>query len=118
MISEDKTLMLNIDGVQYQAINNRLEAVENSNRELHAEIRTLSEKLDLVLVRLDGMNSRIEDMKFYVSLTFGALAVFVAFAALVPAIAKFIHSLRRPSLTVEQVREMIDEAMTRTSATR
>lgn len=118
MTSQDKTLMLEIDGVQYQAINSRLKAVENSNRELHAEIRALSEKLDLVLVRLDGVNSRIEDMKFYVSLTFGALAVFVGIAALLPAISRFVQSLLKPSLTVEQVSVMIEEAMTRTQTSR
>ena len=111
MISSDKSLVLNIDGVRYIVVDDRLQAVENSNRELHAEVRALSEKLDLVLVRVNAINDRIDDMKFYVSLTFGALAVFVGVAALIPIVSKLIQAIRKPALTAEQVGSMINDAI-------
>ena len=113
MISSDKSLMLNIDGVRYLVVDDRLQALEQDNRELHAEIHALSDKLDLVLVRVNSINDRIDDMKFYVSLTFGALAVFVGIAALIPIVSKLIQAFRKPALTAEQVSSMINDALSR-----
>ena len=115
MISSDKTLVLNIDGVRYIVVDDRLQTLEQSNRELHDEVRALSEKLDLVLVRVNAINDRIDDMKFYVSLTFGALAVFVGIAALIPIVSKLIQAIRKPALTAEQVGSMIDDAIAKAS---
>ena len=120
MTSNDNPLVLDIDGVKYVVINSRIEALENSNRELHAElreihseIRVLTEEFRVLATRVNGINERIDDMKFYVSLAFGALAVFVGVAALIPLVSKFIQSLRKPSLTREQVSSMIDDAVSK-----
>ena len=112
MTSTDSSLVVEIGGEKYAVLNDRLEALEHSNQEIHAEIRELDKKIDLLLVRLDGMNERIEDMKFYVSLSFGVLAVFVGVAAMIPVVSKLVQTLLKPALSREQVSAMINEAVT------
>ena len=121
--SNDVSLMVEIDGVPYRVINSRLEALESSTREIHhelremhSEIRSLSEEIHMLAVRVQGIESRIDDMKFYVSLSFGALAVFVALIVLVPIVSKVVQALRKPALTVEQVSAMIHDALAQTQA--
>ena len=121
--SNDISLMVEIDSVPYRLINSRLEALESSTREIHhelremhSEIRSLSEEIHMLAVRVQGIESRIDDMKFYVSLSFGALAVFVALIALVPIVSKVVQALRKPALTVEQVSAMIHDALAQTQA--
>ena len=83
MDSADK-LVIEIDGRELAVINGRLAAIENDNREIHAELREIRTELRLMMAELRAMNTRIEDMKHYMSLTFGAIAVFVAAVALTP----------------------------------
>ena len=120
MTSNDSSLVVEINGEKYIVLNDKLQALENSNRELHAElreihseIRIMSEELHMLAVRVNAINDRIDDMKFYVSLTFGALAVFVGLAALVPVVSKFLQSLRKPAITPEQINSIVDEAVAR-----
>ena len=122
MTSMDK-FVIEIDGVQYRAINSRIETIDNNTREIHqelremhSEIRSLSEEIHMLSVRVQGIEARIDDMKFYVSLSFGALAVFVALIALVPIVSKVVQALRKPALTAEQVSAMIRDALTQTQA--
>ena len=122
MTSRDNVIV-EIDGVPYRVINSRLEVLENNTREIHqelremhSEIRSLSEEIHMLAVRVQGIESRIDDMKFYVSLSFGALAVFVALIALVPIVSKVVQALRKPALTVEQVSAMIHDALAQTQA--
>ena len=110
MDSADK-LVIEIDGRELAVIDGRLAAIENDNREIHAELRAMDKKLDIVLVRMDAMNTRIEDMKFYMSLTFGAIAVFVAAVALTPIVQKLIQALRKPS-DEEEMRKIAREVYT------
>ena len=120
MISSDKTLVLNIDGVKYLVVDDKLQALENENhdmheelREIHSEIRALADDVHMLAVRVNSINDRIDDMKFYVSLTFGALAVFVGVVALIPIVSKLIQAFRKPALTTEQVSSMIDNAISK-----
>ena len=101
MDSADK-LVIEIDGRELAVIDGRLAAIENDNKEIHAELREMHtelrnmiEEVHMIGVRVQGIEARIDDMKFYVSLSFGALAVFVAGIALVPIIVKIIQVLRK-----------------------
>ena len=96
MDSADK-LVIEIDGRELAVIDGRLAAIENDNREIHAELREIRTELRLMMVELRAMNTRIEDMKHYMSLTFGAIAVFVAAVALTPIVQKLIQAWKKPS---------------------
>lgn len=96
MASMDK-LFVEIDGQELAVFSGRLAALENDNRQIQAEIGELGHKLDLVLVRMDAMGTRIEDMKFYMSLTFGAIAVFVAAVTLSPIVSRIIQAWKNPN---------------------
>lgn len=81
--------------------------------ELKAEILALDRKVELVSERVLGINERIDDIKFYVSVVFGVLAVVVALAALFPAITTIARSLRRSVPSEEKMQAMIDDAVAR-----
>ena len=124
MTSQD-AVIVDIDGMRYSVISDKLAAIEAENheihrelREIHAEIRVLAEETHILAVRVQGIEGRIDDMKFYVSLTFGALAVFAGFVALIPIISKVIQAFRKPALTAEQVSNMIDDALSRALSNR
>ena len=111
MASEDKIIAL-IDGRQYEVIAGRLSALENDNQQIHAEIRTMNAKLDLLLVRVQGMENRLEDLKFFMSLTFGAVAIFVAAVTLSPIVSKLIDIWRKPS-DDENIRVIVRDEFSR-----
>lgn len=95
MASEDKIIAL-IDGRQYEVIAGRLSALENDNRQIHEEIREIRTELKLLVSEFRGMNNRLEDMKSFMSLTFGAVAIFVAVVTLSPIVSKLIDIWQKP----------------------
>ena len=95
-----------INGSEYAVISGRLETIEKDNREMNY-------KLDLVLVRMEAINMRIEDMKFYMSLTFGAIAIFVAAVTLSPIVSKIIQAWRKPD---ERLRGIVRDEFARLKA--
>lgn len=112
MTSQDNVIV-ELDGARYALISGRLEAIEKEGREMHAEIRKLTDEIHMLATRVQGINDRIDDMKFYVSLAFGALAVFVGIIALIPVVYKIIQVLHRPTLTPEETSMMINDAVSR-----
>ena len=117
MNSADR-VMIEIDGRELAVISGRLAAIENDNREIrkelremYTEIRNMTEEMHMIGMRVQGIEARIDDMKFYVSLSFGALAVFVAGIALVAIAAKLIQVLRKPN-DDERLREIAREVYT------
>ena len=124
MTSND-VVRVEIGGREYAVISGRLEAIGRENgemrkelREMHAEIRQMSEELHMLAVRVNGINDRIDDMKFYVSLTFGALALFVGAFAIVPIVGKIWEKLTKPPMTEERIARMIDEGISRAMSAR
>lgn len=124
MVSGD-SVRVEIGGKEYAVISGRLEAIGRENgemrselREIHTEIRQLSEELHMLAVEVRGINARIEDMKFYVSLSFGALAVFVGLMAFVPVVGKILHGLTKPAMNEERMSRMIDDAVARAMSAR
>lgn len=115
MSSEDvilDVLKSEINGLKVY-VDGRLLQTESKIAELRAEVRTVDEKVELLNVRVQGTNERIEDIKFYVSLTFGVLAVVVTFAALIPSLLKFLNSLRKSAMDTEEIKRIVEETLTR-----
>ena len=51
-MSSDDAVRGAIDSREYSVISGRLEAIEKDNREIHAELRDVNTKLDLLLLRM------------------------------------------------------------------
>ena len=115
MMTSTDRIIAEIDGREFAVISGRLSAIENDNKEIRAEVLELGHKLDIVLVRMDAMNGKIEDMKHYMSLTFGAIAIFVAAVALTPIVQKLIQALRKPG-DEEEMRKIAREVYTAMNA--
>ena len=92
-------------------VDGRLLQTESKLSELRAEVRAVDEKVEMLNIRVQGMADRIEDIKFYVSLTFGALAVIVTFAALLPSLVKYLNTFRRAEAEPESVRRIVEEIL-------
>ena len=92
-------------------VDGRLLQTESKLSELRAEVRAVDEKVEMLNIRVQGMADRIEDIKFYVSLTFGALAVIVTFAALLPSLVKYLNTFRRIEAEPESVRRIVEEIL-------
>ena len=92
-------------------VDGRLLQTESKLSELRAEVRAVDEKVEMLNIRVQGMADRIEDIKFYVSLTFGALAVIVTFAALLPSLVKYLNTFRRVEAEPESVRRIVEEIL-------
>ena len=92
-------------------VDGRLLQTESKLSELRAEVRAVDEKVEMLNIRVQGMADRIEDIKFYVSLTFGALAVIVTFAALLPSLVKYLNTFRRAEAEPESVRRVVEEIL-------
>ena len=112
MMTSTDRVVIEIDGKELEIISGRLAALENDNREIHSELRELGHKLDIVIVRMDAMNGRIEDMKHYMSLTFGAIAIFVAAVTLSPIVSKIIQAWKKPD-NDEKIRGIVREELAR-----
>ena len=97
---------------QIQLGNERLRnELTNKINGVHGELTTRMDKLEARIevmdARLTGIENRIDDLKSYMSSGFGIIAVVVALLALAPAIANFIQNLRKPSVTLEDVRKLM-----------
>ena len=93
-----------INGERYAIISGRLASIERENheihdelREMHTEMRAMTEELHVLAMRVYGIEARMDDMKFYVSLSFGALAVFVGLIICLPRFLQRRHLLFRYS---------------------
>ena len=111
MVSNDAVIIAQISELsakidaKFAVVDGQLVELKKQNEELRTEVRVINAKLT-------GIENRIDDMKFFTSLTFGVLAVIVAFVALIPAISKIISVFQKPTLTAEQVREIVKSMLT------
>ena len=117
MESED-VVRVEIGGREYAVIAGRLEAIERDNKEIHAAIVAMDKKLDMLLVRVNAVNERIDDLKFYVSTSFTVLALFVGLFAVVPIAGKIWEKLTKSTMTEERISVMIKEGISQALASK
>ena len=75
--------------------------------DIHGDISVLN----VLNTRMNGMNTRISDLQTVVYWGFAIIAFFMAFASFAPVLAEFFKSLRKPALTVEDVKLLISETL-------
>lgn len=108
MMSNDKAIAVEIYGMRYVLADGQI--APQRQLATQAEVQAIDRKLDLLIEKVNGINGRFDDMKFYVSLAFGVLAVIVAFVGLSPIISKLVQKIE---LTDEQLDSRIDRAVTK-----
>ena len=95
--SDIRALDSRIGGVE-QSVNTRLDSVEKS---LNSRISSVEQSLNS---RLDGVEKRMSSLEIMIYWILGTLSV--AFAAL--ALTPYLKEIRRPSLTLEDVKRLIE----------
>lgn len=107
---------------QREEHNSQIEALRHDIAELTRVVSVLSTRVDAIDKRMDGMEARIGNLKndFDGRLRNGIYLWLVIFGIVLgmPAVQKMFQSIteRKPSLTVEDVKRLIDEAMSNHAA--
>ena len=98
--SKMETMMAQIQ-LGNERIRNELSAkIDGVENRLNARIDKLETRIEVLDARLTGIESRMDDLKTF---------MLVALMALAPAIANFFQRLLKPSITLEEVRELMHE---------
>ena len=87
---------------EFQNMNNH---IEKSFSEIKSDIRVINTNINNIEKRLDDI---------YFSLYFVVITIMIAVIGFIPTITNFFKSLRKPTLTVEKVQEMIDATIAKT----
>ena len=109
--------MTSNDVITVELFNSKMETMmsqiqlgnERLRNELNARIDKLETRIEVLDARLTGIESRMDDLKTFMSIGFSIVAIIVALMALAPAIANFFQRLLKPSITLEEVRELMHE---------
>ena len=90
----------------YSALNARIDDLGNSlNARIDDVNNSLSKRIDDYQA---ATNNRIEDLKTTVYWGFTFLGLILAFAVLGPSVTEMIKTLRKPSITLEDVERLIN----------
>ena len=95
---------------EFQKINIKFEALDKRISDSEAHTSNRIEDLKATT------SNRIEDLKTMVYWGFSILGLLVAFAIFAPSLGEFLRNLRRPSITLEDVKRLIEENNARISA--
>lgn len=107
--SKMETMMAQIQ-LGNERIRNELSAkIDGVENRLNARMDKLETRIEVLDARLTGIESRMDDLKTFMSIGFSIVAIIVALMALAPAIANFFQRLLKPSITLEEVRELMHE---------
>ena len=74
-------------------------------------MKVLETRVTSVEKQLDMMNNRISDLQTVVYWGFAIITLVIAFAALFTPITEFLKNLRKPSLTIEEVEQLINRKL-------
>lgn len=110
---------------EFQLINAKIEALDKRitdseahmlNRIKDSEANMLTRTNDIEANMLNRISdsitytsNRIDDLKTMVYWGFSIIGLLVAFAIFAPSLGEFLRTLRRPSLTLEDVKRLIEE---------
>ena len=104
----------------FREINTRLDAMDKRINDMYSSLNARIDDVNNSLSkRIDdyqtATNNRIEDLKTTVYWGFTFLGLILAFAVLGPSVTEMIKTLRKPSLTLEDIEKLIDAKLTRLS---
>ncbi|MBQ6775339.1 MAG: hypothetical protein IJP53_02675 [Synergistaceae bacterium] len=81
-------------------VNGRLDQLEE-------KIEATNARIDAVNVRIDDTSMRISDTHTYMGWGFGLMAAMIAFLVIISPAAGFFKKIFKPSITLEQIDELI-----------
>ena len=113
-VSQDMTVY-----VRQDVFDAKMEVLKNEiqvgNERVLGEIRIVSTKLEEMDKRMNAIEAhsfnRHEDLKTMIYWGFSILGLFIAFAIFGPSFGEFLRNLRKPSITAEEVKQLISSAI-------
>ena len=88
---------------EFQVINAKLEALDKRITDVETHLSNRITDIE------KNMSNRIDDLKTMVYWGFSLIGLLVSFAILAPSLGEFLRTLRKPSLTLEDVKRLIEE---------
>ena len=113
-VSQDMTVYVRQDvfDAKMETLFERLhgEIVEMKS-EIMGEIKTLSGRIDALSGRIDGMDYKIDVLQTVVYRGLGILSLLVGLFVLAPVVGSFMKNIRKPSLSPEEIKQLISTAI-------
>ncbi|MBQ9420086.1 MAG: hypothetical protein IJU31_06915 [Synergistaceae bacterium] len=124
-VSDDVYVRQDVFDAKMETLFNKIHAdiadlrveIKTDIKELNGRIDALSGRVDALSGRVDGLNGRIDGLNYKTDVLqtvvywgLAILALLVAFAIFAPSFGEFLRSLRKPSFTLDDVKNLIAEA--------
>ena len=90
----------------FQMVNTKLEAINTKFEAIDVKLEALDRRITDVE---NHAFNRHEDLKTMIYWGFSILGLLIAFAIFAPAFSEFLRNLRKPSITLDDVRKLIEE---------
>lgn len=85
--------------------------INNLSAKTQEEIQGLRTEIRVVDERVSSLTTRVDTLQTTVYWGFALLTLFLGLTTFAPALLEFIKSLRKPSITVDEIQAMIDAAI-------
>ena len=96
---------------EFQVINTKLAALDKRIDDFQAATAARFDDLQTSMSnRIDDLQDRFDDLKTIVYWGLSILGLLIAFAIFGPSFGEFLRNLRTPSITLEDVKRLIEEA--------
>ena len=82
--------------------------IQDTKSELNAKIQANATAIQQTNARLDVTNARLDDLYTMVYWGIALLGILITLAAVAPSIVQVLQSIKKPSITLEDVERIID----------
>ena len=100
-------------------VNSAVSQMKADNEKLRSEIREnnlrLEAKIEAQSIRIDSLNTRVDTLQTSVYWGFAVVTVAIGALALLPVIGDFLKNMRKPSVTLDDVKSVVNEALRQNS---
>lgn len=101
-------------------VNTAVSQMKADNEKLRSEMREnnlrLEAKIEAQSIRINSLDTRLDTLQTSVYWGFAVLTVAIGCISLLPAIGDFLKNFRKPSVTLDDVKAVVNEALGQNSA--
>ena len=90
--------------------------IQDTKSELNAKIQANSTAIQQTNAHIDVTNARLEALITMVYWGIALLGILITLAAVAPSIVQVLQSIRKPSITLEDVERIIDAKLNKTAS--
>ena len=111
-VSEDLYIRQDVFEAKMEALFNR---IHSEIVELKGDIKALAERVEGVNAslsgRIIGLDYKIDVLQTVIYWGLSIIGLLVAFAIFAPSLSEFLRSIRKPSLSAEEIKQLIEQTI-------